>query len=78
MPRSLSEAEIQDFRVALCRVAERLAGRVIARRRSELGFERNGRLAKVAVDEGDHVKEGAVLAELDTRPVLGATRAQPR
>lgn len=48
-------------------IHERLAGRVVARRRSELGFERSGRLARTLVQEGDRVEEGALLARLDTR-----------
>jgi membrane fusion protein, multidrug efflux system len=48
-------------------VQESYAGRVISRRNSSLGFERGGSLTEVMVDEGDHVKEGDVLAVLDTR-----------
>ena len=41
-------------------------GTVRARRRSELGFEIPGTIKSVSVDEGDQVKLGDVLAELDT------------
>ncbi len=56
-------------------VEEMHAGRVVARRRSELGFERSGRLERVFVDDGDRVESGAVLAQLDVRQ-LRAERKQ--
>ncbi|MEO1006643.1 MAG: efflux RND transporter periplasmic adaptor subunit [Cyanobacteria bacterium J06638_38] len=40
-------------------------GEVIARRKSEVGFERGGKLVEVLVDEGDRVKRGDLLAKLD-------------
>jgi RND family efflux transporter MFP subunit len=55
-------------------VRESYAGRVMSRRSSALGFERGGRLERVAFDAGDRVEAGARLAELDTR----ALRAQRR
>ena len=55
-------------------IHERLAGRVVARRRSELGFERSGRLARIEVEEGDRVEEGALLARLDTRELEARRR----
>ena len=57
-------------------IRERIAGRVVSRRRSELGFDRGGRLAEVRVDEGDRVAEGALLAKLDTRELEAALREQ--
>ncbi|MEM6730437.1 MAG: efflux RND transporter periplasmic adaptor subunit [Myxococcota bacterium] len=54
-------------------VTRRFNGIVRARRTSRLGFERGGRIAKVSVDEGDQVKRGQVLAELD-RSALFAGR----
>ena len=53
------------------------AGRIVSRRTSELGFERSGRIASVTVDEGAVVKQGDVLASLDTR-ALEAQLAQAR
>lgn len=41
-------------------------GRVVARRTSELGFERAGKITAVIVDEGQKVPEGAAIAHLDT------------
>jgi RND family efflux transporter MFP subunit len=55
-------------------IHERLAGRVVARRRSELGFERSGRLVRIEVEEGDRVEEGALLARLDTRELEARRR----
>ncbi len=43
------------------------SGKIEARRSGELGFEQTGRLQKVHVDEGDTVRSGECLAELDTR-----------
>lgn len=48
-------------------VSARYAGRIAARRSSNLGFERSGLLASVSVDEGAIVSKGDVLASLDTR-----------
>ena len=46
---------------------EHFAGRVTARRQSDLGFDRGGLLHRVLVDEGDRVAAGQLLAALDTR-----------
>lgn len=57
-------------------------GTISAQRSSELGFERAGQLINVAVEEGDRVTAGTVLATLDTRTLeaerrrLQAQRAQ--
>lgn len=56
-------------------VQEAHAGRIVARRRSELGFERGGRLERVLVDDGARVEAGQLLAALDTRQ-LEAERRQ--
>lgn len=55
-------------------VRERLAGRVVSPRKSELGFERGGRVAQVAVDDGDRVAAGDELARLDTRELEAQSR----
>lgn len=41
-------------------------GRAVARRRSDIGFESAGKIADIAVDSGEHVEAGAILARLDT------------
>ena len=42
-------------------VLEQFAGRVVAKRSSELGFERSGTVLRVFFDEGDRVEAGEVL-----------------
>ncbi|MEM9092624.1 MAG: HlyD family efflux transporter periplasmic adaptor subunit [Cyanobacteria bacterium P01_F01_bin.53] len=51
------------------------SGEVVARRTSELGFERSGTVTAMLVDEGDVVAAGEPLAQLDTRD-LEAQRSQ--
>lgn len=51
------------------------SGEIVARRSSELGFERSGTVIALLVDEGDDVAAGAPLARLDTRD-LAAQRSQ--
>jgi RND family efflux transporter MFP subunit len=46
-------------------VRRRFTGRVVPRRRSDVGFELAGLVESIAVDEGDTVTEGQVLARLD-------------
>ena len=43
------------------------AGRSVAGRASELGFKRGGEVAEIAIDIGDAVAEGDLIARLDTR-----------
>ena len=42
-------------------------GEVRARRQVDIGFEVAGRVLEIAVDEGDRVETGALLARVDTR-----------
>ena len=56
-------------------VARRFTGRVVARRISELGFERSGLVTEVLVDDGATVAAGDVIARLDTR-ILEAERVR--
>ncbi|MEM9539257.1 MAG: efflux RND transporter periplasmic adaptor subunit [Cyanobacteria bacterium P01_E01_bin.42] len=51
------------------------SGEVVARRSSNLGFERGGTIISVLVEEGDRVGAGQPLARLDTRS-LDAQRLQ--
>lgn len=55
-------------------VRERFAGRVTARRESALGFGRGARVVEMAVDEGDAVEPGQVLARLETRELEARRR----
>ncbi len=72
LPVSVVEVELADH----FEVTERLAGRMVSRRRSELGFERAGRLAQVLVDQGDRIEAGGLLAELDLRQLEAERREQ--
>lgn len=68
---------VEGRRVALepgYEVAELHAGRVVSRRTSQLGFDRPGRIAQVAVDEGDTVEAGRLLASLDTTELRAERR----
>ena len=49
------------------RIDEFYPGLVSTRRESALGFEQGGRIDAIAVDVGDRVSAGEVLARLDTR-----------
>ncbi len=51
-------------------VTDRYAGRLEPARETPLSFERAGLLIEVAVDEGDAVREGQVIARLDVEPLL--------
>ena len=51
-----------------------LSGTLRSRRASQLGFERPGLVAKVFVDEGDIVKEGQLIAQLDTAQLRAARK----
>jgi RND family efflux transporter MFP subunit len=59
--RTVSVTEVTEHTRAVW-----LTGRLHAARRSALGFERQGKLISVRVDDGDTVAAGQVLAELDT------------
>ncbi|MEM8864528.1 MAG: efflux RND transporter periplasmic adaptor subunit [Planctomycetota bacterium] len=47
-------------------------GTLVAARRSELAFERPGKVIRLLVDEGDRVKAGQLLAELDRRRLIAS------
>lgn len=53
---------------------ESYAGRIESRRASNLGFDRSGRVVSLAVNEGDRVEEGALLATLETRDLNAELR----
>ncbi|NYF19487.1 RND family efflux transporter MFP subunit [Xanthomonas sp. JAI131] len=56
---------------------DRLVAQVRQEQRAELGFEGGGRIASVAVDVGDSVRQGQVLARLDPEPIrLRAEQAE--
>ncbi len=58
---------------------DRISGTVRARREGAVGFSVPGVIASIAVNEGDRVRRGQVLAALDTREVsagVGAAQAE--
>lgn len=55
------------------------SGYVVARRQATVASKITGKLIELDIEEGDHVKEGQVIARLDdtnTRAALNAARAQ--
>ncbi len=56
-------------------VSGHFSGKVAARRTSEAGFERGGKIERIEVDEGDRVAVGQILARLDVRR-LDASRKE--
>lgn len=61
LPVNVAEVSIEDHYMA----RRSFTGRVVAGRLSALAFEQGGTLASVAVDLGDRVKKGDVIARLD-------------
>ncbi len=56
-------------------------GTLVAKRASDLGFKRTGRITKVLADQGDRVRQGDVIAEMDTATIeaeMEVARAQRR
>ncbi|MFY0576726.1 efflux RND transporter periplasmic adaptor subunit [Cystobacter fuscus] len=64
---SVRVAEVREARPGEQQTELSAAGFVASRRRSVIAPQVAGRLVEVAVDEGDAVKEGQVLARLDDR-----------
>jgi len=62
LPVAALRAEIQPS----YRVQRAFTGRATARQRSDLGFEQDGKVVEIAVDTGDRIQEGQLLARLDT------------
>lgn len=56
------------------RARRSFSGKVVAVRESELSFERNGKIRKLSVDQGQRVVAGQVLAELDDRRLCVSRR----
>ncbi len=83
-PATAAPLPVPVFRVAWqqsARIKTGYAGIIMARRTSELGFEQGGLVVHMAVDLGDHVRKGDVLAQLDTsvlRAELAAAQASLR
>src|SRR5262249_14253755 len=74
---SVRVAEVREARPGEQQTELTAAGYVSSRRRSVIAPQIPGRLVEVAVDEGDAVKEGQVLARLDDRDArVASSRAQ--
>ncbi|GAB4130329.1 MAG: efflux RND transporter periplasmic adaptor subunit [Rhodothalassiaceae bacterium] len=70
LPVSVLKVALSDHYV----VARGFTGRVTARRRADLGFERDGRIAEMLVDDGAQVRKGEKLAILDKARLLAERR----
>ena len=51
------------------------SGTAVAQKASELGFKQGGEIRELAVDVGDRVEKGAVLARLDSQSLQAAVNA---
>ena len=52
------------------------SGPLVAEQQADVGVERDGRIIEVAVQIGDHVRAGQLLAQLDDRMLQAALAAQ--
>ncbi len=64
--RILAVQTISVEPISAYQVAREYTGAIVARRTSQLGFELDGKLEEIYVDEGDAVVAGTGLARLDT------------
>jgi DNA-binding NarL/FixJ family response regulator/multidrug resistance efflux pump len=67
-PTQIKPLSVQTTKVQLAKSYQNVqsyTGEVVAMQKSEIGFERGGKLVEVLVDEGDRVKAGTILAKLD-------------
>jgi multidrug efflux pump subunit AcrA (membrane-fusion protein) len=55
--------------------SRRFTGTIRAKNRSELGFERPGKITQVFVDEGDTISAGSPIAKLDVETLLAQKNA---
>jgi multidrug efflux pump subunit AcrA (membrane-fusion protein) len=69
-PRLLPVETMMLDALSSYRTARAYTGQVTARRSSDLGFERSGKLVAIAVDEGAKIPQGTPLATLDTQALL--------
>jgi RND family efflux transporter MFP subunit len=67
LSQALPVATLEIAPIDRYQIAQTYTGIVVARRTSELGFERSGQVTAILVDEGDTVAAGDWLAQLDTR-----------
>ena len=70
-PAAVSETAVKTYRVTRQNVAERITytGTLEALRKTSITPENGGKIAKILVREGDAVRQGQVLAELETEAI---------
>lgn len=74
-PRPLPVATVQVEALNAYQVSRTYTGQLEARRTSDLGFERMGKLVDLTVEEGTPVAAGQLLARLDTQALQATRRA---
>ena len=62
----LSAASLRASQQSDYQIERRFAGRVAARQDTDVGFELGGRVAQMHVNDGERIKQGDLLASLDT------------
>lgn len=73
-PRALPVNTVPAEAVSSFRSIRSYTGTIVAARKSELAFERAGKVVDVLVDQGERVAIGQELARLDTRQLLARQR----
>ena len=73
-PKLLPVETMRVEAVGSYRTYRAYTGKIVARRTSNLGFERKGKLVFIVVEEGDRVAAGALLARLDTQELEASRR----
>jgi RND family efflux transporter MFP subunit len=66
----LPVAVVHATRVPYYTITRTFTGRLVPRRSSQVGFELSGRVAHLAVDDGNRIKAGQLLARLDTEQLV--------
>ncbi len=73
-PKLLPVETMRVEAVGSYRTYRAYTGKIVARRTSDLGFERKGKLVSIVVEEGDRVAAGTLLARLDTQELKNSRR----
>ncbi|EMO0334490.1 efflux RND transporter periplasmic adaptor subunit [Pseudomonas aeruginosa] len=67
-PEPLRTVKLEAVGAGSAAAASRFVATLRQEQRAELAFENGGRIAEIAVDVGDRVRKGQVLARLDAEP----------
>ncbi|MBN0545295.1 biotin/lipoyl-binding protein, partial [Pseudomonas aeruginosa] len=67
-PEPLRTVKLEAVGAGSSAAASRFEATLRQEQRAELAFENGGRIAEIAVDVGDRVRKGQVLARLDAEP----------